>query len=35
MSVLGLERCGWRLEPGYGRVVWCYVCVCCESGLFV
>ena len=25
----------WRLVPGSGRVLWCYVCVCCESGLFV
>ena len=21
--------------PGSGRVGWCYVCMCCESGLFV
>ena len=26
---------GGRLGPGSGRVGWCYVCVCCESGLFV
>ena len=26
---------GYRLVPGSGRVGWCYVCVCCESGLFV
>ena len=23
------------LRPGSGRVGWCYVCVSCESGLFV
>ena len=28
-------RVGGRLDPGSGRVVWCYFCVCCESGLFV
>ena len=28
---------GGRLGPGpgSGRVGWCYVCVCCESGLSV
>ena len=25
-------RVGGRLEPGSGRVVPCYTCVCCESG---
>ena len=25
---------GW-LGPGSGRVGWCYVCGCCESGLCV
>ena len=24
-----------QLGPGSGRVGWSYVCVCCESGLFV
>ena len=28
-------RVGGRLGPGSGRVGWCYVCVCCESGFFV
>ena len=28
-------RVGGRLGPGSGRVGWCYVCVCCESGLSV
>ena len=31
----GFGGSGWRLEPGSGRVGWYYVCVCCESGLFV
>ena len=30
---------GWRVGgqpgPGSGRVGWCYVCVCCESGFSV
>ena len=26
---------GGLLSPGSGRVFWCYVCVCCEYGLFV
>ena len=26
---------GGQLGPGSGRVVWCYVCVCCESGFSV
>ena len=30
-----LEGVSGRFGPGSGRVVWCYVCVCCESGLFV
>ena len=25
---------GW-LGPGFERVRWCYVCLCCDSGLFV
>ena len=32
--VFGLRWCGW-IGPGSGRVVWCYVCVFCQSGLFV
>ena len=28
----GWGRVGGRLEPGSGRVGYCYVCVCCESG---
>ena len=42
VSVFWLRWCGWcwgrvggRLGPGSGRVVWCYVCACCESGLSV
>ena len=42
VSVLGLRRCGWCMwELGVGDGLgqdlgWlCYVCVCCESGLFV
>ena len=31
----GLWGVGGRLRPGSGSVGWCYVCVCCESGLFV
>ena len=31
--------CGWRvggrLGPGSGWMVWCYVCMCCESGFSV
>ena len=26
---------GWRGQGFGGWVVWCYVCVCCESGFFV
>ena len=26
---------GGLLGPGPERVGWCFVCVCCESGLFV
>ena len=26
---------GRGLGPGYGGVGWCYVCVSCESGLYV
>ena len=29
---VGWGRVGGRLVPGSGRLVWCYVCVCCESG---
>ena len=32
---LVLRESGCRLGPGSGRVVWCYVCVCCESGFSV
>ena len=28
-------RVGGRLGPASGMVMWCYVCVCCESGLSV
>ena len=42
VSVFGLRWCVWYrwgvgrvLGPGSGRVVWCYICVSCESGLFV
>ena len=31
----GVEGVGCWLGPGSGRVMLCYVCVCCESGLFV
>ena len=24
---------GW-FGPGSGRMGWCYICVCCESGIF-
>ena len=40
--VFGLRWCGWcrwgvgrGLGPGSGAVVWCYVCVRCESGFTV
>ena len=26
---------GGPFVPGSGRVGWCYVCVCCESGFSV
>ena len=26
---------GGRLGPGSGRLRWCYVCMCCESGFAV
>ena len=32
VSVGGVE---WWLCPRSEMVVWCYVCGCCESGLFV
>ena len=39
VTVFCLRWCGWcwgreggRLGPGSWRVVWCYVCVCCEYG---
>ena len=39
MYVFGSGRCwgimGERHGPGSGRVVWCYVCVCCASGFSV
>ena len=42
VSVLGFPRrwwyqgvCGARLGPGSERGLWCYVCVCYESVLFV
>ena len=42
VSVFWLQCCGWcwgrvggRLESWFGRVGWCYVCVCCESGFSV
>ena len=35
MSVFGLRWCVWGLEPGSGRVGCGYVCVRCETGLFV
>ena len=31
-GVRGVSVC---LGPGPGKVGWCYVCVCCESGFFV
>ena len=39
-SVFWLRWCVWCSKRvggriGSGRVVWCYVCVCCESGLSV
>ena len=40
--MFGLRWHGWcrwgvgrGFGPGSGRVGWCYVCVSCESGLFV
>ena len=40
--VFWLRWCGWccgkvggQVGPGSGRVGWCYVCVCCESGFSV
>ena len=39
VSVFGLRWCMWGvgrgLGTGYGRMGLCYVCVSCESGLFV
>ena len=42
VSVFWLRWCGWclgrvggLLGPGSGRVGWCYVCACCESGFSV
>ena len=42
VTVFGLRWCGYccrevggYLGPGTGRVGWCYICVCCGSGLFV
>ena len=34
-SVGGVGGVGVRLGPGSGRVVWCYVYVCYESGFLV
>ena len=31
----GCASVGGRLGPGSGKVGWCYVCVCCESGFSV
>ena len=30
-----LGEVGGQLGLGSGRVVWCYLCVCCRFGLFV
>ena len=42
VPVIWLRWCGWcrwgvvrGLGPGYGALVWCYVCVRCESGFSV
>ena len=39
VSVFGLRLCRWGvgrgLGPGSGGIVWCYVCVSCESGFSV
>ena len=42
VSVFWLRWCGWcwervggRLGPESGKVGWCNVCVCCESGVYV
>ena len=34
-GVGGVEGVCGRLGPGFGRVGWCYVCVCCVSGCLV
>ena len=34
-GVVGGGGGGGRLRPGSWRLVWCYVCVCCESGFCV
>ena len=34
-GVGGVGGVGGRLGPGSGKVGWCYVCVCCESGFSV
>ena len=34
-GVRDVGRVGGRLGPGFGRVGFVYVCVCCESGFFV
>ena len=34
-DVCGIGGSGLAACPGSGRVWWCYVCVCCEPGLFV
>ena len=35
LVVVVLGESGWAVEPKSGRVGWCYVCVCCEFGLYV
>ena len=35
VSVIWLWWCWGRVGGWSGRVVWCYVCVCCESGFSV
>ena len=37
VSVFGLQWCKWGMDRGLDQTLegWCYVCVSCESGLFV
>ena len=35
LAAVVLGGVGDRLGPGSRRVGWCYICVCCESGLCV